>query len=67
MTKAIFKSINTKNKLFKRNITFSNKDDHLKYKYIAINKVISYLLQNQIFIAIIITNINLTKKNAESN
>ena len=32
MTKAIFKSINTKNKLFKRYITSSNKDDHSKYK-----------------------------------
>ena len=32
MTKAIFKSINAKNKLFKRYITSSNKDDHSKCK-----------------------------------
>ena len=32
MTKAILKSIITKNKLFKRYITSSNKDDHSKYK-----------------------------------
>ena len=34
MTKAIFKSINTKNKLFKRYrpISSSKKDDHSKYK-----------------------------------
>ena len=37
MTKVMFKSINRKNKSFKRYITSSNKDDHSKYKNIAIN------------------------------
>ena len=32
MTKVIFKSINTKNELFKRYITSSNKDDYSEYK-----------------------------------
>ena len=32
MTKAIFKSINNKNKLLKQYITSSNKHDHSKYK-----------------------------------